>query len=108
VAPDPFWTYTTQPGDTLMALSGRYGVSATSIAHASGLPNPDRLSVDTLLTIPRVNGWLHRVQAGETYASIASLYGVAEADVASANVGHSLVAQSVVLVPRPLEVLQPK
>ncbi len=45
-------TYTVQSGDTLGAISLRYGVSIQAIQSANNLPDPDTLSVGMLLTIP--------------------------------------------------------
>ncbi len=47
-------TYVVQPGDTLGAISIRYGVSIQAIQKANSLANPDALSVGANLTIPAV------------------------------------------------------
>ncbi|MCL5959711.1 MAG: LysM peptidoglycan-binding domain-containing protein [Chloroflexi bacterium] len=44
--------YTVQPGDNLISIAGRYGVSVDSIVTLNGLVNPDRISAGQTLTIP--------------------------------------------------------
>ena len=44
--------YVVQPGDTLMLIAERYGLSIEQIANANELANPDVLSVGQALTIP--------------------------------------------------------
>jgi LasA protease len=44
--------YTVQPGDTLMQIAGRYGVTVEQIATANELVNPDLLEVGQILEIP--------------------------------------------------------
>ena len=41
-----------QPGDTLGNIAGRYGVSATSLAKANKITDPNLIYVGQLLTIP--------------------------------------------------------
>ena len=45
-------TYAVKPGDTLSVIGSRLGVRWQDIAAASGLSNPDALSVGQVLTIP--------------------------------------------------------
>lgn len=45
-------TYTVQDGDTMEAISQKFGVSIEAIARASHLSDPDRLSIGDKLTIP--------------------------------------------------------
>ena len=44
--------YTVQPGDTLMQIANRYGVTVEQIVEANQLANPDLLEVGQLLEIP--------------------------------------------------------
>jgi LysM repeat protein len=74
-----------KPGDTLHFIAQTYGVSAASIAQASGLANPDALRVGQVLTIPSQPGWLYRVQPGETLDQIAARMGVSSSAIASAS-----------------------
>lgn len=45
-------TYTVRPGDTLNSIAARYGTTATAIARANGLANPDHIRVGQVLVIP--------------------------------------------------------
>ncbi|GAA0660303.1 CHAP domain-containing protein [Kitasatospora atroaurantiaca] len=49
-------TYTVQPGDTLSEIGSRLGIRWQDIAAASGLSNPDVLSVGQVLTLPGGGG----------------------------------------------------
>jgi LysM repeat protein len=81
----PYRAYSVQPGDNLHAIASQYGVSVTSIAQASGLQNPDRLSVGQVLTIPNQDGTLYRVQPGETLEDIAARTGISGSSIAAAS-----------------------
>ncbi|MDQ6672587.1 MAG: LysM peptidoglycan-binding domain-containing protein [Chloroflexota bacterium] len=81
----PFRAYRVQPGDTLWFVAQRFGVSAVSIAQASGLQNPDHLRVGQVLTVPSQPGWLYRVQSGETLDQIAARTGVPSPLIASVS-----------------------
>jgi LysM repeat protein len=96
-----FRAYRVQPGDTVRFIAGMYGVSATSIAQASGLQNADHLAVGQLLTIPTQPGSLYRVQPGETLDQIAARTGVATQTIASASKldGASVRPGDVILIP---------
>ncbi len=48
-----FTRYTVRRGDTLWALSRRYGVSIAAIAQANGIANPNLIYVGQVLTIPQ-------------------------------------------------------
>jgi LysM repeat protein len=97
----PFRAYRVQPGDTIRFVADMYGVSAASIAQASGLQNADRLRVGQVLTIPIQPGWLYRVQAGETLDQIAARTGVPTEIIASASKvpTDSVRAGDVILIP---------
>lgn len=100
-------TYVVQPGDTLNAIAGKFGVSASSIIDANGLANPNlimpgqELVVDA--TAPKVEAarlsqerWIaegagevaataHTVAKGESVGKIASKYGVSISAIVDAN-----------------------
>lgn len=44
--------YTVQSGDTLGGIAARHGVTVAAVTHANHLPDPDRLKVGEVLTIP--------------------------------------------------------
>lgn len=94
-------THTVAPGETLGGIAARYGTSASAIASANGLANPNVVRVGTRLTIPgrttgvqTVNAVMvtgtpatayHTVRAGETLGSIARRYSVPMGALISAN-----------------------
>jgi nucleoid-associated protein YgaU len=48
----PAQNHTVQAGETLTAISQRYGVTVQAIVAANNIPNPDRVAVGTVLIIP--------------------------------------------------------
>ena len=111
--PAPAWHWeggtpvTVGPGETLATLSQRYGVPASAIAQANGLPSPAALQPGQRLVIPRYNAAgapgrtvqastpastqraplssIHVVAPGETLVGIAKRYGKPITEVAAAN-----------------------
>lgn len=65
--------YVTTSGDTVQAVSQRYGVSTTTIKWANKLTS-DTLEPGRELTIPPVDGIIYTVKSGDTIASIAAKY----------------------------------
>ena len=45
--------YTVQPGDMLGGIAARHGVTVDALTRANRLPDPDRLEVGAVLTIPK-------------------------------------------------------
>jgi cell wall-associated NlpC family hydrolase len=64
-------SYTVQAGETLSQIAQRFAVSAQSVAQASGLADPDKLSVGSVLKVP-VPARQHTVVAGESLRDIAA------------------------------------
>ncbi len=113
--PKSGWTWeggtpvTIAPGDTLAALSGRYGVPASAIAEANGMSGPAALRPGQRLVIPRYNtsaagssvarptaaaqtgklrapmSSVHVVAPGETLVGIARRYNRPITEIATAN-----------------------
>ncbi len=69
-------TYVVQPGDTVVALAGRFGITPDTILSANGelAGNPDLLKLGQELTILPVSGVLHIVEEGDTLESIVEQY----------------------------------
>ena len=74
--------YVVQPGDTLTALSERFGLSPETIAAANGIAESQPLLAEQKLVIP---GAVYHVQPGDTLADIAADFGVPEAVIETAN-----------------------
>jgi murein DD-endopeptidase MepM/ murein hydrolase activator NlpD len=70
--------YRVQPGDTVLALAERFGITPGTILSANGGlgGNADLLSLGQELVIPPLSGVVHEVEPGETLASIAERYQV--------------------------------
>jgi len=74
--------YVVQPGDTLTALSERFGLNPEAIAAANGMAEPQPLLAEQELVIP---GAVYHVQPGDTLADIAAAFGVPQAVIVTAN-----------------------
>jgi LysM repeat protein len=89
--------HTVRSGDTLSAISDRYGVSVQAIVQGNGLRDPDHILVGAQLKIPgsAASGGgtstpasgpqVHTVRAGETLSLIAGKYSVSVSSLVSAN-----------------------
>ncbi len=64
-----------QPGETLYAIAGRYGVDPGILRLSNGVPADGSLAVGQTLVIQHVQTF-HLVQPGETLSSVARQYGV--------------------------------
>jgi LysM repeat protein len=92
-------SHVVQPGETLGAISARYGVSMTALVQANNLSNPSLLYVGQTLAIPGAgttrtatvaaptptSTGQHAVRAGDTLFRISLQYGVSMADLIAAN-----------------------
>lgn len=66
--------YVVRRGDTLNLIAQRFGVSATAIARANGIANPNRITVGSTLRIPAggtaaVNGPANATSAGTRFVA---------------------------------------
>lgn len=90
-------SYSVQQGDTLSAISRRFGVSVADLVAANGLADPNHIRYGATLKIPAPGGAApapvataaapatHVVQPGEHLGGIASSHGTTVAAIASAN-----------------------
>lgn len=60
-APPGMWAHRVQPGETLWAISQRYGVSTRDIMRANRLTDPRQVPAGTVLLIPRPTAAMVRV-----------------------------------------------
>ena len=82
-----------QWGETLMVIARQYGVTATSIAQANNLWNPNFIYAGQRLVIPNGSAAspasgvtaMYTVQRGDTLNIISARYGTTAAQLASAN-----------------------
>ncbi len=89
-APAPSTQHVVQHGDTLDALSARYGAPASDILHANpSIHDPNQIKTGQVLDIPlKAGGALpgqHTVQPGETLSGIATHYHTSVYRLATAN-----------------------
>jgi LysM repeat protein len=85
--------HTVRAGDTLTAISQRYGVSVPALVQGNGLRDPDHILVGAQLKIPGTTAApaasssprSHTVKAGENLSGIARTYSVSVRALASAN-----------------------
>ena len=78
-------TYVVQKGDTLWAISRRYGLSVSSIARYNHIPNPDLIFPGQVLRLPTANERTYMVQRGDTLWAIARRYGLSVSSIARYN-----------------------
>ena len=112
---------TVQAGETLYAISRRYGVPVRALIEANGLAPPYALSAGRRLALPQLR--LHVVRPGETLYSVSRAYGIDTTTLARSNslpppytvfVGQTLVltapteAAEAVTAPRPPEPKPPQ
>jgi flagellum-specific peptidoglycan hydrolase FlgJ len=81
---EPF-LYEPQPGETLLDIARRFGVTLASLLWNNDITSEDEVPAGQKLTVLPVRGVVHRVQAGETAATIAERYGIAVEVLAAAN-----------------------
>ena len=74
--------YVVQPGDTLTALSDRFGLTPDAVAAANGMAQPEPLITGQELLIPGVG---YSVEPGDTLADIAAAFGVPLTAIMAAN-----------------------
>ena len=73
-------------GDTLEAISARYGVSLSALIEANGLKDPRQLQVGQVLRLPPAgNGVI--IRAGDTLDAIAASHGTSVRQLQAANPG---------------------
>lgn len=95
-AEQAYTVHVVQYGETLYAIAMRYGVSASAIASANNLFNPDRIYAGQRLVIPGshapappapppVSGGTYVVRLGDTLSSIAWRHGTTVSALMAAN-----------------------
>ncbi len=111
-------SHVVQAGETLGAISARYGVSMTALVQANNLSNPSLLYAGQTLSIPGAgtirtetvtaptptpsSTGQHTVQAGDTLFRISLQYGVSMANLLAANGlgnGDTIYAGQVLTIP---------
>jgi lipoprotein-anchoring transpeptidase ErfK/SrfK len=88
--------YIVQPGDTMLSIAARHGVSVSQLARANGLHWSSWVYVGQRLTIPGRTAGSHQssgstiyiVRRGDTLTRIASRHGVSVTSLARANGLH--------------------
>jgi uncharacterized protein YkwD len=91
--PPAVYQHQIQPGDTLLGLAVKYGVSMAAIQLANGMGNSIDLVAGETLTIPSSTQWLdegffwvvHVVNAGDTLVDLASAYDLTVEEILRVN-----------------------
>ena len=85
----PTFEYTVQPGDTLWAISRRFGVTIEDILSLNDIPDPSRIFPGQVLIIPGAapppEPTTYVVQPGDTLWSISQRFGVSLSDLIELN-----------------------
>ncbi|MDK2821577.1 MAG: hypothetical protein PWP31_1542 [Clostridia bacterium] len=84
--------YTIQPGDTLYALSQRFGVSLDRLLAANPGIEPENLKVGQGICIPAqfakgCPGFTYRIKPGDTFYQLAHRYGTSIKELIEFNPG---------------------
>lgn len=98
---------TVQAGETLYAISRRYGVPVRALIEANGLAPPYALSAGRRLAVPQVH--VHVVQPGETLYSVSRAYGVDTTTLARSNAlppPYTVFVGQALVLPAPTEVAE--
>jgi peptidoglycan endopeptidase LytE len=74
-APQPL-NYEVKPGDTILGLAERYGVSSLTIIAANNMLDSDSVRVGQTLVIPPVTGVLYTVRENDTLTELAMRFQV--------------------------------
>jgi LysM repeat protein len=81
-------TYIVQPGDTLIAIAARHGISASELAGANGLSWDSWVYAGQRLSIPGSQpgpSTVYVVQSGDTLSSVARRFGTTTKNIMSTN-----------------------
>ncbi len=89
-------THVVRAGETLAKIARQYGVSATALARANGISNPNFIRIGQRLAIPSAGGGssggaastsgaTYKVRSGDTLSAIAGRLGVSTSALAAAN-----------------------
>ena len=78
-------TYKVRSGDSVEAISRRFGLSLDAIIASNDLRNVRRLMAGQTIRIPNMDGIPYKVKNGDTYSKIAESFGVPLEAVLDAN-----------------------
>lgn len=78
-------TYVVEEGDTLGAISDKFGLNLSTVLWANGLTFRSTINKGLSLTIPPVDGVMYTVKKGDTLNKIAIAYGVDTEKVIATN-----------------------
>ncbi|SHD78284.1 LysM peptidoglycan-binding domain-containing protein [Schnuerera ultunensis] len=110
--------YTIRPGDTLFALSQRFGVSVQAIINANPGIDPNNLQIGQVICIPQMappvppcpNGFLYTIRPGDTLFALSQRFGVSVQAIINANPGidpNNLQIGQVICIPQMAPPLPP-
>ncbi len=82
-----FFRYEVQPGDTVIGIAGRFGISSNYILwnNIDIIDDADILAVGDQLQVPSVPGIIHGVRLGENLSEIADRYDADVRDIIATN-----------------------
>lgn len=114
-------SYTVKPGDTLMGIAARFGVSTRALAQANRRKRDQPIRIGETLTLPdapraaldaqkaKAKLRQHRVKRGDSLLGLARRYGVSAAEIAAANgrkPNQPILAGELLAIPSPARAAQ--
>jgi murein DD-endopeptidase MepM/ murein hydrolase activator NlpD len=93
------------PGETLLSIAARYGITPQTLAYNNGIKDTAQLRAGQSLVIPPIDAAIHEVREGETLAGIAASFGADPDTVRMVNSvafePADVTAGRVLLIPMP-------
>lgn len=76
---------TVQPGDTIMSIAQRYGITMRIVMNTNCLDNPSMLRAGDVVSVPLLSGIRYTVRPGDTLSDIARAHNISETALRSVN-----------------------
>jgi murein DD-endopeptidase MepM/ murein hydrolase activator NlpD len=73
--PPGIQVHAVQPGETILSIAARYGITPQTLAYNNGIKDTAQLRPGQTVVIPPIDAAIHVVQDGETLSSVAASFG---------------------------------
>ena len=93
--------YTVRSGDSVEAISRRFGLSLDAVIASNDLRNVRQLKAGQTIRLPNMDGIPYKVKSGDNYVKIAESFGVPRAAILDANdiQNDSIIVDTVLFIP---------